>query len=166
MAFRVTRNRGIPVRARFTCPDPRTIVMHIIEGEGVGSVVETHATPLAPHPDGRPRTAVIEATIAHSSRRGFAKVRRGERLARPVMEWAAGGCGSRTSSMPSASTRCGRPGAADRACGQAARRPSTVCTMPRCQPSTGAAWTSRKPASRRRCCRRSSPSKASTLRHR
>lgn len=89
VAFRLSRNWGIPVRARFTCPEPRTIVMHIIEGEGVGSVVETHATPLAPHPDGRPRTAVIEATVAHSGRNGFATLRKGAPLMRPVMEWAA-----------------------------------------------------------------------------
>ena len=34
------------VDARFHCPEPRTIVMTIIRGEGVGSDVETHATPL------------------------------------------------------------------------------------------------------------------------
>jgi nitrite reductase/ring-hydroxylating ferredoxin subunit len=89
VAFRVSRNWGIPVRARFTCPEPRTIVMHITEGEGAGSVVETHATPLAPHPDGRPRTAVVEATIAHSTRPGFAHARRARALVRPVMEWTA-----------------------------------------------------------------------------
>jgi nitrite reductase/ring-hydroxylating ferredoxin subunit len=89
VAFRLSRGWGVPVRARFTCPDPRTIVMHITEGEGAGSVVETHATPLAPHPDGRPRTQVTEATIAHSERAGFAHARRVEPLVRPVMEWAA-----------------------------------------------------------------------------
>jgi phenylpropionate dioxygenase-like ring-hydroxylating dioxygenase large terminal subunit len=89
VAFRVSKNWGIPVRARFTCPEPRTIVMHITEGEGAGSVVETHATPLAPHPDGRPRTAVVEATIAHSTRPGFAHARRAQALVRPVMEWTA-----------------------------------------------------------------------------
>jgi hypothetical protein len=52
----------VPVRAEFTCPDSRTIVMHITEGEGAGSVVETHATPLGLGGDGRPRTTVTEAT--------------------------------------------------------------------------------------------------------
>lgn len=89
VAFRVSRNWGVPVRARFTCPDPRTIVMHITEGEGAGSVVETHATPLAPHPDGRARTAIVEATIAHSDRAGFGGALRAEPLIRPAMEWAA-----------------------------------------------------------------------------
>ena len=50
---------GVPVIAEFTVPEPRTIVMHIVEGEGIGSVVETHATPVGAGPDGRPRTAVI-----------------------------------------------------------------------------------------------------------
>lgn len=89
VAFRVTRTWGVPVTARFTCPEPRTIVMHITGGEGAGSVVETHATPIAPHPDGRPRTAVIEATIAHSDRPGFRAARRGQPVARPIMEWVA-----------------------------------------------------------------------------
>lgn len=40
--------------------------MTIIDGEGAGSVVETHATPLY---DGR--TAIIEATLACSERPGF-----------------------------------------------------------------------------------------------
>ena len=40
----------MPVRAEFACPDARTIVMTIIDGEGAGSVVETHATPLGPAP--------------------------------------------------------------------------------------------------------------------
>ncbi len=61
----------MPVRAAFTCPDPRTVTMEIVDGEGAGSVVETHATPLRPGPDGRPRTAVIEAVIAHSDRAGL-----------------------------------------------------------------------------------------------
>jgi hypothetical protein len=46
------RTWGVPVRAEFTCPDSRTIMMHITEGEEMGSVVETHATP-GLGPDGR-----------------------------------------------------------------------------------------------------------------
>ena len=53
VTFRLSRTWGVPVRAEFTCPDRRTIVMHITEGEGAGSVVETHATPLGLGPDGR-----------------------------------------------------------------------------------------------------------------
>jgi hypothetical protein len=80
---------GIPVIAQFTAPEPRTVVMHIVEGQGVGSVVETHATPLGKGPDGRPRTAVIEAVIAQSDRTGFQYSLRAAPLLRPVMKLAA-----------------------------------------------------------------------------
>ncbi|MGH4013377.1 MAG: DUF5914 domain-containing protein [Pseudonocardiaceae bacterium] len=89
VAFRLTRRVGVPVRAAFLCPDPRTIVMHILAGEGAGSVVETHAVPLDRDDAGHPRTAVIEATIASSGRTGFAVARRGAPLVRPAMRWAA-----------------------------------------------------------------------------
>ncbi|WP_043735936.1 DUF5914 domain-containing protein [Nocardia asiatica] len=89
VTFRVTRRLGVPVEAEFTCPDPRTIVMRIIAGEGMGSVVETHATPLGPGPDGRPRTAVIEAVIANSERPGFRYARRALPVLRPLMSRAA-----------------------------------------------------------------------------
>jgi phenylpropionate dioxygenase-like ring-hydroxylating dioxygenase large terminal subunit len=89
VTFRLAGRVGVPVVAAFTCPEPRTIVMHIVEGEGEGSVVETHATPLAPGPDGVARTAVVEATIAHSARRGFAVARAGAPALRPAMRWAA-----------------------------------------------------------------------------
>ena len=71
VTFRLSRTWGVPVRAEFTCPDSRTIVMHITEGEGAGSTVETHATQLGLGADGRPRTMVTEATIAYSDRPGF-----------------------------------------------------------------------------------------------
>ena len=58
----------MPVTAEFTCPEPRTVVMRIVEGEGAGSVVETHVTPRGRGPDGRPRTSVIEAVVADSGR--------------------------------------------------------------------------------------------------
>jgi Domain of unknown function (DUF5914) len=83
VAFRLSRTWGVPVRAEFTCPDSRTIVMHITEGEGAGSVVETHATPLGIGPDGRPRTMVTEATIAYSDRAGFQVARWLSPLLRP-----------------------------------------------------------------------------------
>lgn len=57
---------GIEVDATFHCPDARTITMTIVDGEGTGSVVETHATPVAPG-----RTAILEATLATSERPGF-----------------------------------------------------------------------------------------------
>jgi hypothetical protein len=80
---------GVPVIAEFISPERRTIVMRIVDGEGTGSVVETHATPLGPGPDGRPRTAVIEAVVAHSDRSGFPHSRRATPVIRPLMRYAA-----------------------------------------------------------------------------
>ncbi|MBF4160273.1 Rieske 2Fe-2S domain-containing protein [Nocardioides sp. CBS4Y-1] len=89
VTYRLSRRWGVPVRAEFACPDARTIVMTITEGEGAGSVVETHATPLGPGPDGRGRTMVVEATIATSDRPGFQVARRAAGLMRPGMRVAA-----------------------------------------------------------------------------
>ncbi len=44
--------------------------MTIVDGEGIGSVVETHATPLT-----KGRTAIIEATLATSERAGVRAAR-------------------------------------------------------------------------------------------
>lgn len=88
VTFRIGRV-GVPVIAEFTAPERRTITMRIVDGEGAGSVVETHATPLGAGPDGKPRTAVIEAVIAHSDRPGFAYALPGARAIRPVMRLAA-----------------------------------------------------------------------------
>ena len=85
MTFRLDRTWGVPVRAEFTCPDARTIVMTVTEGEGTGSVVETHATPIGRDRDGRPRTVIAEATVAYSPRPGFAVARRLGALVRPLM---------------------------------------------------------------------------------
>jgi hypothetical protein len=63
--------------------------MRIVDGEGAGSTVETHATPLGLGPDGRPRTAVLEATIAHSDRPGFKRAARVAPLISPLMRHAA-----------------------------------------------------------------------------
>ncbi len=84
VTFRIGR-LGVPVIAEFTAPGPRTVVMRIVEGEGLGSVVETHATPVGVGSDGRPRTAVIEAVIAHSDRPHFGKAL----VAAPVIRMAA-----------------------------------------------------------------------------
>ncbi|MBQ0985365.1 Rieske (2Fe-2S) protein [Streptomyces sp. F63] len=93
VSFKVAGRAVVPVRAVFTAPEPRTVVMHIAEGEGRGSVVETHATPLTA-PDatsGRPpRTAVTEAVVAASDRTGFALARAAAPLLRPLMRAAAG----------------------------------------------------------------------------
>lgn len=83
VAFRVGGRWAVPVTAEFTCPDARSIVMRILAGEGAGSVVETHATPLGPDHLGRPVTVMTEATLATSERPGF---RIAAQLARPVLQ--------------------------------------------------------------------------------
>lgn len=86
VVYRVLGSVGVEVDARFHCPDPRTIVMTIVDGEGTGSVVETHATPLAPQ-----KTAIIEATLATSDRLGFFGLTRlTARWLRPLMRRRAG----------------------------------------------------------------------------
>ncbi len=75
---------GVPVRATFHCSDPRTIVMTIVDGQGAGSVVETHATPTLPG-----EVLVIEATMASSDRPGFALARALSPVVRPLLVWAA-----------------------------------------------------------------------------
>jgi hypothetical protein len=90
VSFKLAGRLVVPVRAEFTAPEPRTVVMRITEGEGATSVVETHATPLGPGPDGSPRTAVIEAVVAVSDRRGFAVARAVAPALRPLVRWAAG----------------------------------------------------------------------------
>lgn len=89
VTVRVAPRLGVPVIAEFTCPDPRTVVMRITGGEGTGSVVETHATPLGPGEDGRPRTAVVEAVVACSDRPGFAVARTAAAAIRPLIRRAA-----------------------------------------------------------------------------
>ena len=88
VTFRMGR-LGMPVVAEFTAPEARTIVMCIVDGDAAGSVVETHATPIGPGPDGRARTAVIEAVIAQSDREGFGYSLRAAPLIRPLMRLMA-----------------------------------------------------------------------------
>jgi hypothetical protein len=90
VSFKVAGRLVVPVRAVFTAPEPRTVVMRITEGEGTGSVVESHATPLGPDDRGRPRTAVVEAVVAASGRPGFALARGAAPLLRPLVRAAAG----------------------------------------------------------------------------
>lgn len=84
VAFRVFKRFCVEVDCTFHCTDPRTIVMTIVDGEGVGSVVETHATPIVPG-----YTAIIEATLADSERIGFRVMRRIKPLVRPLVERTA-----------------------------------------------------------------------------
>jgi hypothetical protein len=88
VTFRIGRV-GVPTVAEFTSPEARTIVMRILDGEGTGSVVETHATPIGLGPDNRPRTAVIEAVVAHSDRAGFKQARHAAPLITGLMRIAA-----------------------------------------------------------------------------
>ncbi|MEU3664672.1 DUF5914 domain-containing protein [Streptomyces sp. NPDC032940] len=90
VSFRLTGRLVVPVRAEFTAPGPRTVVMRITEGEGAGSVVESHATPLGADDRGRPRTTVTEAVLATSDRPGFPVARRLAPALRPLLRAAAG----------------------------------------------------------------------------
>ncbi|MFI0821025.1 DUF5914 domain-containing protein [Streptomyces sp. NPDC021098] len=90
VSFKLAGRVVVPVRAVFSASGPRTVVMRITDGEGRGSVVETHATPLAADHRGRPRTAVIEAVLATSDRPGFAVARAAAPLLRPLMRGVAG----------------------------------------------------------------------------
>lgn len=84
VAYRVMWPWVMEVDARFHCPDARTIVMTILRGEGAGSVVETHATPLRGD-----QTAITELTVADSNRIGFGAARSLQPLLRPFVEHAA-----------------------------------------------------------------------------
>ena len=84
VAYRIAGPLRIEVDATFHTPDPRTIVMTIVDGDGVGSVVETHATPIAPG-----KTAMIEATLATSERTGFKHVIPLARMLRPYIRHTA-----------------------------------------------------------------------------
>ena len=84
VAYRVWRSIAVDVDARFHTPDPRTIAMTIVAGDGEGTVIETHATPVSAG-----RTAVIEATLATSDRPGFRIALRAARLLRPLIRRAA-----------------------------------------------------------------------------
>ncbi len=80
VAYRALGPLVVEVDARFEAPTARSIVMTIVAGDGVGSVVETHATPIA-----EGRTAVIEATLATSDRWGFRYAQKAASLFRPFM---------------------------------------------------------------------------------
>lgn len=81
VVYRVLGPLGMEVDARFACPDARTIAMTIVRGDGVGSVVETHATPIDAE-----RTAIVEATLATSDRLLFPLFARARRWIRPLIE--------------------------------------------------------------------------------
>lgn len=84
VAKRLVGRLCVETDATFHSPEPRSIAMTIVEGEGKGSVVETHATPVEPG-----RTAVVEATLATSDRPGFQHALKLQRLIRPFIERSA-----------------------------------------------------------------------------
>jgi nitrite reductase/ring-hydroxylating ferredoxin subunit len=81
VVFRAVGSLGVEVDCTFHCPEPNTIVMTIIDGEGTGSVVETHATPVTPG-----WTMVTEATLATSDRRVFLQALRRPAVVRAQIE--------------------------------------------------------------------------------
>jgi len=84
VAKRLIGKLVVETDAKFFSPEPRSIVMTILEGEGQGSVVETHAAPIE---DGR--TAIVETTLATSGREGFKHALKVNRLIRPFIERSA-----------------------------------------------------------------------------
>jgi isorenieratene synthase len=84
VAKRLIGRLVVETDATFHSPEPRSIVMTIVDGEGKGSVVETHATPIEAG-----RTVVVEATLATSDRAGFRHARKLQRFIRPLIERSA-----------------------------------------------------------------------------
>ena len=162
--------------------------MEIVDGEGAGSVVETHATPLRPDHRGLPRTAVIEAVIATSDRRGFALARAIAPLLRPAVASTAkrlwrddiayaertyavrtrravtSPAGHVTGVRPSGGV--GASGSAPAVSGTPGARPRNVCRMCCCQPGIVCTRTSSKPTATIRSTSASTPSNPTTLRRR
>ncbi|MBL8784306.1 MAG: Rieske 2Fe-2S domain-containing protein [Deltaproteobacteria bacterium] len=81
VVYRILGPVGIEVDATFHCPDRRTIVMTIVDGDGAGSVVETHATPIRPG-----ETLLVESTLATSERPGFGLAKAFGKAVRPFIE--------------------------------------------------------------------------------
>lgn len=84
VAKRLIGKLVVETDAIFFSPEPRSIVMTIIEGEGKGSVVETHASPIEPG-----LTAIVESTLATSDREGFKHALKLNRAIRPLIERSA-----------------------------------------------------------------------------
>jgi hypothetical protein len=84
VAKRLVGNLVVETDAVFYSPEPRSIVMTIIAGEGKGSVVETHATPID-----QGHTAIVEATLATSDREGFKHALKLQAVIRPFIERSA-----------------------------------------------------------------------------
>jgi hypothetical protein len=78
----------VEVDISFHVANARCIVMTILEGEGAGSVVETHATPVG-RVDGMPQCRIVEATLASSDREGFRHATKLAGLFRPFIRRSA-----------------------------------------------------------------------------
>ena len=84
VTYKASNWLNVEVDARFDCPDPRTIVMTIIDGEGTGSVVETHATRMRSG-----QTSIIETTLVTSERNGFKLISRRPNLVKTLIQKSA-----------------------------------------------------------------------------
>ena len=78
VAYRVCGPLALEVDARLHCPGPRTVALTVVRGDGAGSLIETHATPL-----GSGRTTLVEAVFATSDRLGFGLLLRAAWMLRP-----------------------------------------------------------------------------------
>ena len=85
VTYRAFGTFGVEVDCTFEAPTRRSIVMTITGGEGIGSVVETHATPIATG-----RCTIIESTLVSSERPGVQNARLLSRMIRPIIEKRAG----------------------------------------------------------------------------
>lgn len=81
VAFRIAGPWVVEVDCTFHAPTRRSIVMTITDGEGARSVVETHASPIGPA-----RCAVVEATLATSTRSSVRHLGAVANLMRPFVE--------------------------------------------------------------------------------
>ncbi len=81
VAFKIFGPLAMEVDCTFHAPTRRSIVMTITHGDGVSSVVESHASPIR---DGR--SVLVEATLAYSDRIGFPLMYRLRDVVRPFIE--------------------------------------------------------------------------------
>ena len=100
VTFRMGR-LGVPVIAEFTTPDPRTVVMRSSTAKDRAASWKRTSRRRVSGRDGLPRTAVVEAVIAHSDRRHFGKALFVAPVIRPLMGSRRTAGGVTTSPTPS-----------------------------------------------------------------
>jgi isorenieratene synthase len=81
VTFKILGRLAMEVDCTFHAPTRRSIVMTITRGDGVSSVVESHASPIRPG-----RSVLVEATLAYSDRIGFPFMHRLANVVRPFIE--------------------------------------------------------------------------------